>query len=155
MKFSIVGVLLFLLSWHVCAQEVSSKPSSGTPETHPLLQQIDIRQDARIDSLLQNHVQANKRREGTDGFRLEIFFRSGVRAREEAMNVKTEFLRKYPEETAYMSFQSPDFKVRVGDCRSKSEALKLKAKIKKDYPNAFMVPDIIQFPKLYTDIKQQ
>jgi hypothetical protein len=50
-----------------------------------------------------------------------------------------------------MLFRTPDFKVRVGDFRTRNEALALKEQIKKSYPNAFLVKDIIQFPKLYTD----
>ncbi len=155
MKFSVVGLFVILLHLGVFGQNMSADSSSGNTNTHSLLQQIDVRQDARIDTLLQNYMKVNQRRKGTEGFRVEIFFRSGVKAREEALKVKTEFLRSYPQESAYMSFQSPDFKIRVGDCRTKNEALKLKETIRKDYPNAFIVPDVIQFPKLYTDIKQQ
>ena len=155
MKFSIVGIILLLFQLSISAQEKSYKPSEKPSRQHRLSKQLDIRQDSRVDSLLQTHTDMNKRREGIDGFRLEIFFSSGARAREEALKVKTEFLKKHPEETIYVTFQSPNFKVRVGDCRNKSEALKLKEKIKKAYPNAFIVPDIIQFPKLSTDTKQQ
>jgi hypothetical protein len=41
--------------------------------------------------------------------------------------------------------------VRVGNFRTKSEALSLQQRIRKNYPNAFIVKDMIQFPKLYTD----
>ncbi len=155
MKFSIVGIILLLFQLSVWAQEISCKPSAGTSPAKNLLQNLQLQQDSRIDSLLLRYVEINKRREGTDGFRVEIYFSSGTGAREEALKVKTAFLKAYPDETAYMSFQSPNFKVRVGDCRTKNEALSLKEKISRNYPNAFIVPDIIQFPKLYTDTKQQ
>jgi hypothetical protein len=135
----------------ISAQESIYNPNQAEPEPENILQKLPVSQDARIDTLLQRHIKVNKRTNGTEGFRLEIFFSSGNRAREEAMNVKTEFLKKYPDEQAYMIFQSPDFKIRVGNFRTKSEALSLQQRIRKNYPNAFIVKDMIQFPKLYTD----
>lgn len=140
--------MLFALS--VFAQEIPYKPAP-TSSAKSLLTRLDIQQDARIDSLLLNHVQQNRRKDGSDGFRLEIFFSSGVNARENAVKTRTEFLRNFPDVPVYMTFQSPNFKVRVGDLRTKSEALQLKERIKYRYPNAFLVPDLIQFPKLYTE----
>ncbi|WP_299580762.1 SPOR domain-containing protein [uncultured Sunxiuqinia sp.] len=153
MKLVFVGIFFILFGLTLSAQESSYNPnpnaSSNTTET--VYQHLPVMQDARIDTLLERHIEMNKRLNGTDGYRLEIFFSSSLRAREEAMEVKTEFLKKFPEEQAYMIFRSPDFKVRVGNFRTKNEALALKAKIKKSYPNAFIVKDIIQFPKLFTD----
>ncbi|MFV0376179.1 MAG: SPOR domain-containing protein [Mangrovibacterium sp.] len=150
MKLPIVVVLLMLFTMSVLAQETSYKPSSTSPGKS-LLDRLDLEQDSRVDSLVLNHIRQNKRKEGGEGFRLEIFFSSGVSARENAVKVRTEFLRSFPDVPAYMSFQSPNFKVRVGDLRSKSDALQLKERIKQRYPNAFLVQDQIQFPKLYTD----
>ncbi len=153
MKFSIAGVVFFLLSLGIFAQEPLYEPSSDNSILSSLLQQVNVHQDARIDSLLEHHVDANRRKNGVGGYRLEIFFSSGSNAREEALSKKTRFLKLYPEITAYMSYQSPNFKVRVGDCRTKSDALRLKEEIRRDYPNAFIVPETIQFPKLYTETK--
>jgi len=153
MKFSIAGIVFILFSLNAFAQMSLDEPFNQQNKRPAILRNLDIRQDSRIDSLLQNHIEQNQRKDGTDGFRVEIFFSSGSKSREEALKKKTEFLKNFPEETAYMSFQSPNFKVRVGDCRTKNEALKLKEKISQGYPNAFIVPDVIQFPKLYTDKK--
>ncbi len=150
MKLLIVGIILMSLTLGVSAQESPYKPNQ-TSAGKSLSKSLDVQQDARIDSLLKAHIEMNQRKNGTEGFRLEIFFSSGVSARENAMKVRTEFLRNYPDIPAYMTFSSPDFKVRVGDCRTKSEILHLKERIKRSYPNAFIVPDVIQFPKLYTD----
>ncbi|MDD4190587.1 MAG: SPOR domain-containing protein [Mangrovibacterium sp.] len=153
MKLSIAGIAWLLLCLSASAQVSLYEPFHPKNKPAAILQQIDIQQDSRIGTLLQNHIEQNKRKEGTEGYRVEIFFSSGSRSREEAMRKKTEFLKNFPGETAYMSFQSPNFKVRVGDCRTRSEALKLKGRISGHYPNAFIVPDMIQFPKLYSDRK--
>ena len=149
MKLPIVGIIFLLFQLSVSAQEMTYKPAA-TSGRAPILNRLDVQQDSRIDTLLSNHIEMNKRKGGTDGFRLEIFFSSGTSARQDATKVRTDFLRIYPDVPAYMSFQSPNFKIRIGDCRTKTEALRLKEKIKKNYPNAFIVPDLIQFPKLYT-----
>ena len=141
-------ILLLNLGLSARAQSYEHQQES---EHIKIIKKLSVEQDARVDSLLKNHVCMNLRKNGTDGYRLEIFFESGVRAREMAMQTKTDFLRKYPEENAYIRFLSPNFKVRVGDFRTKHEAIKLKNTIRRDYPNAFVVKDIIQFPELYTE----
>ena len=154
MKLSIVGIIFFFITLSISAQEVSYEPSLNQDKSQTLLERTNVHQDKRIDTLLQRHIEINKHLEGTSGYRIEIFFSSGTGSRSKALQVKTEFLKQFPDETAYMSFQTPNFKIRVGDFRTKSEALKLEKKISKNYPNAFIVSDIIQFPKLYTDTKQ-
>ena len=151
MKLFFFG-LMILLSFELSAQVELNEPQNE-PEDQGIFQNLNVYQDARIDSLLKNHVEINRRKEGTDGYRLEIFFKSGALAREKALDVKTDFLRRYPEINAYISFLSPNFKVRVGDFRTKNEAIKLKNTIRRDYPNAFVVKDIIQFPELNTERK--
>lgn len=153
MKLIITGILLILFCLSISAQESGYNPyqNENENESNNILRQLSVNQDARIDSLLQRHIAMNKRINGTEGYRLEIFFSSGNRAREEALEVKTKFLKRYPDVQAYMIFQSPDFKVRVGNFRSKSEALALKHRIRRTHPNAFIVKDLIQFPKLHTD----
>lgn len=153
MKFSFAGIVFILFNLSVFAQVSFYEPYNQKTKSAEILRNLDVRQDPRIDLLLQNYILQSQGKEGTEGFRVEIFFSSGSKSREEAMRKKTEFLRNFPEETAYMSFQSPNFKVRVGDCRTKNEALKLKEKIRYHYPNAFIVTDMIQFPKLYTEKK--
>jgi hypothetical protein len=153
MKFSFAEIFFILFSLSSLAQVSFYEPYDQKTKSAVILRSLDVRQDPRIGILLQNHIEQNQRKEGTEGFRVEIFFSSGSKSREEALRKKTEFLRSFPEETAYMSFQSPNFKVRVGDCRTKNEALKLKEKIRYNYPNAFIVTDMIQFPKLFTEKK--
>ena len=148
-----------LLSSSVFAQTdtLGVKPviSSQTGRMEELLGKLSIRQDPRITDLLVQHSQINQRRHGTDGFRLEIFFSSESKAREVATRVKNEFNLVFPEIPAYVLFQTPNFKVRIGNFRNKSEALKSKANISSKYPNAFIVKDNIRFPELYTESVEQ
>ncbi len=129
--------------------------SSQTAKMEDFLENLQIRQDPRITDLLIRHSQMNQRKHGTDGFRLEIFFSSDNKAREQAVKVKNEFNLVFPDIASYLLFQTPNFKVRIGDFRNKSEALKTKAYIASKYPNAFIVKDIIRFPELYPESVEQ
>ncbi len=129
--------------------------SFQTAKMEEFVSQLRIRQDPRITDLLVRHTQINQRRRGTDGFRLEIFFSSEAKAREQAVKVKNEFNLIFPDIASYLLFQTPNFKVRIGDFRNKSEALKTKAYIASKYPNAFIVKDNIRFPELYPEPLEQ
>ena len=113
-----------------------------------IISTIDIRQDIRLERMLEWHIKNNKKLDGIDGYRVEIFFSSAMNARERALEIKKEFLSSYPDHNVHILFSAPNFKVRVGDFRTKNEALKLYKKIQKDYPGAFIVPDIIDFQML-------
>ncbi|MBA4408200.1 MAG: hypothetical protein C0397_02110 [Odoribacter sp.] len=129
--------------------------SSQSAKMEELLRKLPVRQDPRITDLLLRHSQINQRKRGTDGFRLEIFFSSESRAREQSARVRNEFNLIFPTIPSYLLFQTPNFKVRIGDFRNKSEALKTKAYIASKYPNAFIVKDFIRFPELYPESVEQ
>jgi hypothetical protein len=62
--------------------------------------------------------------------------------------MKTKFLRLFPEQTAYLSYQQPYFKIRVGDFRSKLEAKLFYNKIKDEFSESIIIQDKINLPKL-------
>ncbi len=115
-----------------------------------ILQNLRVNQDPRLDKMLNWHIVKNEKMNGIEGFRVEIFFSAEVDALEQAKNKKVEFLSGYPENTVNIKYDAPNFKVRVGDFRTKNEALKLLKKIERNYPMAFIVPDKINFPLLKT-----
>lgn len=116
-----------------------------------ILEELNINQDPRLEKMLKWHVENNRKRDGMEGFRVEIFFSSALNAKEQALKMKKEFLSKYPDSNVHIKFTAPNFRVRVGDFRIKNEALKLYKKIEADYPGAFIVPDIIDFPLLNSE----
>lgn len=110
--------------------------------------QLNVVQDARIDSLLVKYIEINKVNPGIEGWRIEIFFEAGNNSKTMAMEARSGFIGKYTNVSSYLLFQQPYYKVRVGDFRSKVEAEKFLKDIEPDYPNAFVVADEINFPKL-------
>jgi hypothetical protein len=113
-----------------------------------IINTLDIRQDIRLENILEWHIENNKKLDGMNGYRVEIFFSAAMNAKEQALKKKKEFLSKYPDYNVHIMFSAPNFKVRAGDFRTKNEALKLYKMIQNDYPGAFIVPDIIDFPAL-------
>lgn len=115
---------------------------------------LKIIQDPALDTLISRYILVNKNLSeknngtpGMDGFRIQIFNSSVRNAREESAKVKAKFMTKFPDITSYILFENPGyFKVRVGDFRSKTEATRLFLLISKDFPDAYMVPDFINFP---------
>jgi hypothetical protein len=96
--------------------------------------------------MLNWHIQQNIKIDGIEGYRVEIFFSSDFDAFDKAKKKKVEFLSLYPDNTVHIKYDAPNFRVRVGDFRTKNEALKLHTEIKRNYPVAFIVADIIDFP---------
>ena len=81
--------------------------------------------------------------------RIQIFFDSGNNSRENANEVIEAFEEEHPGIGAYLTFREPYYRVRVGDFRRKIEALGFLQKIKRDYPNAWVIKDLINFPLVY------
>jgi len=132
----------------VSAQEIDGVATQQDSMQVSILDDLQVDRDARLDKMLKWHIEKNRETEGMEGFRVEIFFSSNLDAKEQALETKTEFLSEYPEYPVHIKFIAPNFRVRVGDFRTKNEALKLYKKIQRDYPTAFVVPDIINFPLL-------
>jgi hypothetical protein len=116
-----------------------------TPQTDTLeiFKNINVSQDSVLIKLVNWHVEDNQRRNGIEGYRVEIF---SNRDMEKIQNTKIEFMSKYPEQPVHIKFIAPIFKIRIGDFRSKSEALQFFKGIEEDYRSAFIVRDIINFP---------
>ena len=82
------------------------------------------------------------------GYRVVLFYDNAQYAQDRAQNILEQFNKEYPEINAYLVYEKPYFKVSVGDCLTTEEALMLRHKIIKSYPNAFMRRDNIKFAEL-------
>lgn len=56
---------------------------------------------------------------------------------------------------AYLIWESPNYKIRVGDFRSKLDAEKFQRKIDELFPYAFIVRDNINFPSLEKEEEEE
>lgn len=145
--------LLFIFSIFACqilfAQVVSPGFNNQNNNLPKIIQNLDVEQDPMVVNLLNWHIQNNRIKNKIDGYRVEIFFSSDFDAKEKALKIKEEFLEAYPDfnvQNVHVKYMSPNFRVRVGDFRTKNEALKLHREIKNKYRVAFIVADAIDFP---------
>lgn len=110
---------------------------------------LTIKEEPGIDSLIYRYILYNSRIQGIEGFRIQIFNSSARDAREESARVRALFISKFPDIVSYASFEQPGYyKIRVGDFRTKTEGTKYLILIRREFPDAHFVPDIINFPDL-------
>ncbi|NOZ34802.1 MAG: SPOR domain-containing protein [Chlorobi bacterium] len=106
---------------------------------------ITITQDSRLRQIIKRHIEVNNNK--FDGWRVQIFFGSGQSAMAQAQNAKKKFLIRYGNKNgAYIVYDSPFFKVRVGDFRTKAEALFFKTQIDKTFPQSWVIKDKVYYP---------
>lgn len=106
---------------------------------------VKVYQSQAIVDALKKQVASNPSRT-ISGYRVRIFFDNSQSARNSSEATLARFCAGHPGIAAYRSFQSPYFKVTVGDLRTKSEAMELLERIKGEFPSAFIVKENINYP---------
>jgi len=86
-----------------------------------------------VDKLVSKYKQILKKTGGIEGWRIKI-----------------KFTNLYPEIPVQIAFDSPNYKLTVGNFRTRNQALKIKHQISKNFPGAYPVPIIID-PDLLED----
>mgnify|MGYP006290655951 FL=1 len=115
---------------------------------------VIVHNDPLFDTLMyqfdsvQRMKAANPDNMGIDGYRVQIFFDSGTYSGDRAREVKEEFEENFEGIRAYVTWKAPNYRVRVGDFRSRLDAEKFLNDLTKDYPNAWVIKDEINFPDL-------
>jgi hypothetical protein len=132
---------LLIISISLCVTALSAGAQQLAPGN------IEIVQDSRIGNLITKHIYIGENGK-LEGFRVQIFYDSGNNSKNRAFAKKGQFLAQYPEVGAYLSFQTPNYKVRVGDFRTRMDAEGFKVKISGTFTDAFVVKDEINYPDL-------
>ena len=116
---------------------------------------VIVHKDARMDILTSKQIQANKKSSMLTstgqykGYRIQIVSTSN---RDQAFKMKADLLTRFPEQKSYALFQSPNFKVRIGNFLKKADAEKFKLQLLKIYSTGvFVVEDAID----YTPTKEE
>jgi len=100
--------------------------------------------DSLARKLVDRHKLVNAARKSMPGFRIQIYFGND---RLKAQELRTEFIKQFPEAPAYLIYQQPNFKVRIGDFRTRLEAAGFLKQLNALYSNAFIVPDEVKLPQ--------
>jgi hypothetical protein len=106
---------------------------------------ITVMEDQRVKELVTKNIVLNMDKETINGYRVQLHFGGD---RKKAQKIKTDFLQNYPEVSAYELYQQPNFKIRVGDFRTRLEAQKFLKELSATFPGAYIVNDDINLPKL-------
>lgn len=116
---------------------------------------LKVTGDQRLRALIDKYIEINQDDcpNIIEGYRVQVFSTSGTGSSQKAREARTKFLTFYPSLKAYTDYEAPNFRVRVGDFRTKLEAEKIKKMISQEFPSCFIVPDYI-VTKLSTEACQ-
>jgi len=110
---------------------------------------VIVVKDVRLDMLSSKQALINKRSAMMTsgghykGFRIQVLSSSN---RDNAQKIKTDLMNKFPDHKSYILFQSPNFKVRIGNFLNREEAEKLRKQLNKFFPQGvYVVEDTIEY----------
>ena len=108
--------------------------------------------DVAVADMVAKHVELNARVKTIPGYRVQIASFSGVSSKNNAFALKERFEADHPEAQAYIMFDEPNFKVKVGDFRTRLEAYAYLQQIKEVYKGYIVrdninpePPEVIEF----------
>ena len=87
------------------------------------------------DSVGAKKVTANTTNALVYGYRVQVFFGND---RKTAYFQQAKFKSLYPELNAYVTYTQPNYRVKIGDFRTRTEAQQIIAKLRPDFPNLFI-----------------
>ena len=106
-----------------------------------------ITHDKALDSLIQKRL-AYYKDHPTQGYSVLFFSASGNHSGAAAEQANELFQFLYPETPTYLSYDAPYYKLKAGNFRTRLEASAFLARIQNDYPNAFVVRDVLDIKHL-------
>lgn len=102
--------------------------------------QVNIVKDNRIDEKITTKAQKQ-----ILGYRVQICFDSDKNLVDQ---MRAKFISQYPKIDTYITFDAPNFNLKVGDFRTQIEAEKLKEKIIADYSITIIHKELINLPRV-------
>ena len=110
---------------------------------------VTIVQDPKIEILIARRLELKREAAGStrvtaEGFRVQIFSGSD---RDKTYQEQARFKSMYPAINTYISYTQPNYKIRVGDFRTRLEAEKFMNQIRKVYPTLFIFQERINFSR--------
>ena len=107
---------------------------------------VTVNQSAAMKSAFDSYVSANASKR-VSGYRIRVYYENNQNARNRSEAIARTISGTYPGIGVYRTFESPNFKVCVGDFRTKDEALKLYHALKTSYPTAIILKETINYPR--------
>lgn len=118
-------------------QTVSAAPANSMTQTASVI----VHKDPRIDILIKKKAAINKTAKTSvyrtgRGYRLLII---STNNRNEAVDAKTKIYNFFPELKAYLSYQSPYFKLKAGDFKTRDEAERYRKNMNSIFPKGVYI----------------
>ena len=107
---------------------------------------VTVNQSRSMRTAFDNYVSNNASKKMT-GYRIRVYFENGQNARNRSEAVARSISSSYPGLGVYRTFESPNFKVTVGDFRTRDDALKVYHSLKSSYPTAIILKETINYPR--------
>jgi hypothetical protein len=146
-----IAIFIFMLISLNAFSQVSKRVTYNLEELFPQFSygtgQIMITSDERLPSIIKNYVNYLSSHP-IRGWRVQIYFGSGHKARNQAEKIRRKFQSLYPDIPTYIIFEQPYFKVRVGNFASRRDAAKFLFLLKEQFPKAFLTEDNIDVHRL-------
>ena len=79
-----------------------------------------------------------------EGYRLQVYYNSDKKL---VNSQRMKFIKKYRELETLITYDSPNYILRAGDFMNKNEAEEVRKKIRKNFPEAFVIKTKINIPK--------
>lgn len=147
MRFFMIFISAMTISFAATAQGPNSAVNAADAlerlQQREMKGQVMIHMDSLILENYKKHLVHNSKNRGIEGYRIRIFSDIGQGAKDEQMRVRARFLSLHPQISIYPDYEDSYYKVYVGDFRTKRDALKILYIVRKDFPDAFIVEDII------------
>ena len=102
---------------------------------------VVIIKDKKIDDLIKN--KSNIRRISSAGYRVQIYFSTD---KDKVQDLRMKFIKQYPKMETYITFDAPNYILRVGDFTEKNDAERFKKEIFREYPENFILKTAINVP---------
>jgi uncharacterized protein YxjI len=96
---------------------------------------VSVNQDTRIEQLLKEKRKINPSITVNDRYKIQIFYGDNDKARK----TLTDFRKDFRELDGTIVFESPTYKVWVGNFKSKIDAERKLLDVKKKYPHALLI----------------
>lgn len=105
-----------------------------------------VNQSPAMDKALHDYIQTNALKP-VQGYRVRVFLDNSTQARTKSGSIETYLINQYPGLGVYRTYESPNYKVTVGDFRTKDDALKIFMALKNVYPTAYIIKESINYPQ--------
>ena len=105
---------------------------------------VTVDQTPQVREAVENFIASSEIAQTIAGFRIRIFFSNAQDAREASETAATVFAERFPGYEVYRNYVYPNFKVTVGDFRSRSEAMVLLNAVRGLFPAAFIVREEVR-----------